>query len=198
MRKYAWLACAVSLLLALPAGANLLNNPSFETGDFTGWSTFGQGWRISSWPGDQYHGTYGAVDDVLPGHVDEWRGLFQNIAATPGVQYTLSGYIRAVGVSRTASWLEIQFLDSGNNVLAQHQSTWVTADQPFTYTSVSGTAPANTVALSARAIVNMPAPVSSSEFHIFDQMQVVPEPSTVGLALAGIGALFYRVRRARR
>jgi hypothetical protein len=163
-----------------------LINSGFEMGNFTGWSLFGQGWRISG-GADAYAGSYGVVNDVQGSDVDEWRGIFQEIPITPNDEYVFSVYIRAVNVESSASWLEVRWLDTSGGIIQQLQSPSVTADQPFTLAQITATAPANAATASVRGIVRMISPPSeNTDFHIFDNFAVVPEPATVGLLLLGI------------
>lgn len=148
----------------------VLNNWGFETGNFSGWSTFGQGWRTST-GADAFTFTYGAVNDVLTTDVDEWRGVFQNIPVREGLTYAAGVYIRAVGVESSESWLELQWLDGSGGVISQQSTPAITADQPFLLSSLHNLiAPAGAVTASVRGIVHMiSAPVDGPDFHIFDE-----------------------------
>lgn len=197
------------VVLALAAGlsagshAAVLVNPGFETGDFTGWQQFGQGWRVSDFPGDAHEGTYGAVNDVLNGHVDEWRGIYQNLPAHAGQVFFGGVWIRAIGLLDSVSWFELQFHDINGNVIAQYQSAHVAADQPFTFMGITNTvAPVGTTTVSVRGIVHMlSAPTPGPSFHIFDQFefgaQSVPEPATL-ILFGGAGAMLRTLRRRAR
>jgi len=50
---------AAAFSLAHPASANLIANPGFETGDFTGWTATGSFAEVS--PFNPHSGSYGAV-----------------------------------------------------------------------------------------------------------------------------------------
>ncbi len=106
-RRWMLLMAAAGCLWARPGYTATLANPGFETGDFSGWSTFGQGWRIGT-GADAQAGTYGAVNDMLAGDVDEFRGVFQNLAVVGGSSYSAGVWLRAVTMDTTESWLEIQ------------------------------------------------------------------------------------------
>ncbi len=196
------LVWALAAGLSMRSHAAVLVNPGFETGDFTGWQQFGQGWRVSDFPGDAQAGAYGAVNDVLNDHVDEWRGIYQNLPAQAGQVFFGGVWIRAIGLQDSVSWFELQFLDINNQVIAQYQSAHVAADQPFTFMGITNTvAPAGTTIVSVRGIVHMPsAPTPGPSFHIFDQFEFgshsVPEPATLFL-FGGSGALAWALRRRR-
>ncbi len=165
------IALALLLLSSNASGQNMLTNPGFETGDLTGWSTFGTGWRTST-GADAHSGTYGVVNDVLTTDSTGFRGIYQNFPASAGKLYSASVYIRTVNLDNSQSWLEVQFLDGSNSVLLQLQQpgAHVTTDQAFTlYQLLDMTAPAGTATISIRGIVQETSmPVIGTNFHIFD------------------------------
>ena len=205
MKKFSWLALGAALAFATAASAQSVTNPGFESGDLSGWSTFGLGWRIGT--GDDAHdGTYGFVCDILDTHVgEEWRGVYQSVSVTGGETYDAGVWIRSVSVSSSASWFELQWLDSGGSPISQLQSSSVTADQAFTYMGLTGAvAPLNAVSASIRGIVHMESlPASGdSDFHIFDDFSIVPqsaipEPGTLFLIATGAIGLVARRRKQR-
>ena len=177
---------------ALVASADLIN-PGMEVGNLSAWSIFGQGWRISG-GGDANSGSYGAVNDVQTTDGDNWRGLFQSVLVTAGQTYTAGVFIRAVNVENSVSWFELQWLDNDNNVISQLQSTSVTSDQPFTFMGVTDVvAPGNSVSASMRGIVFMPSPpTGDTDFHIFDDFSIVPEPGTLVMMVIGMAGIVMR------
>jgi len=193
------IAAATWLLFSPVAFSDLIINPGFESGDFSDWGTFGQNWRIGS-GGDANSGTFGAVNDVTPADGDEWRGIFQNVAVVEGQTYTAGVFIRAVNVESSSSWFELQWLDTESAVISQLQSSHVTSDQAFTFMSVNDVvAPIGAVTASLRAIVHMSsAPAEGTDFHIFDDFSIVPEPGSLALiALGFMGILINRRRLPR-
>jgi hypothetical protein len=173
----------------LAVEANLLSNSGFETGDFTGWSQFGQGWRTGT-GGDAYSGTYGAVSDVLTNDTDEWRGLYQNVEVSAGLSYDASFWQRAINLESSESWLELQWLDNTGSIISQTQTVAVTTDQVYTFAGLDAqVAPGGAVTASVRGIVHMvSAPSSDPDFHTFDDFsfaETIPEPGA--LALVGLG-----------
>ncbi len=78
----------------------------------------------------------------------------------------------------------------------------MTADQPFTYLSLTNmVAPVNAATVSVRAIVQMHDASGAPDFSIFDSFDfnggpVVPEPGTLTL-LGGAGAVLAWLRRRR-
>lgn len=186
---------ALGLSMVGASHADLIN-PGFEDGDFTGWTLFGEGWRVSS-GGDAYEGNWGAVNDVLPTDNDEWRGMFQNVSVTEGLTYTAGVYIRAVNLETSSSWFELQWLDASDGIIGQLQSATVSSDQDFTFMGVTDVvAPSGAVAASIRGIVQRPSAPSDGDFHIFDSFSIIPEPGTMGLLIfSGLGLALLRRRR---
>ncbi len=186
MNARAALALGAAAFMFACAGRADLINPGFETGDFTGWSAFGQGWRTAGGT-DANSGLFGMVNDVQGADTDSFRGIFQEAPVVAGEGYDFGVHIRAVNVESSESWLEVQWLNSVGGVISQIQSTHVTADQPFTPMSISSAvAPVNAVTASVRGIVFMSAaPAVNTDFHIFDDFTVVPEPGPAGLLILG-------------
>jgi len=95
----AFVAALLVLCAPMAFGQNLLTNGSFETGDFTGWTTTGnfEFSQVVSGPfyvysGAQhgsFYGTFGPVSDL--------GGITQSFADTAGQHYTFSFWLAAVG-----------------------------------------------------------------------------------------------------
>ncbi len=190
------IACLlVPVLAAGPAlRAATLANPGFETGDLSGWSTFGDGWRIGT-VGDANSGTYGAVNDIQDD--SGFKGIFQEVDVTPGTFYNAGVFLRAVAMEDNAveSWLEVQWLDSGSGVIRQDQSTPRVIGEQLTYQRQTLTmmeAPAGAVQASVRGIIEITSLQSSPDidFVTFDDFEFgrnVPEPTT--MAMLGMAAI---------
>jgi VPDSG-CTERM motif len=80
------LTAVAALSVAYPASANLITNPGFETGDFTGWTVSG------------FAGVTGTINGVVP-HSGSFQGNFvnatasQNLTTTPGASYTINFFL---------------------------------------------------------------------------------------------------------
>jgi hypothetical protein len=88
------LAAVAALSVAYPAKANLITNPGFETGDFTGWTIVNHGFITS---------VVGTFNGVSP-HSGNFQGAFsglggspsaigQSVAATSGASYTIDFWL---------------------------------------------------------------------------------------------------------
>ena len=93
-------ALAFCLCLAAPAFAqNLIANGSFETGDFSGWTTGGN-FEASSVTFGGFYDYSGAQDGTwyaVLGPVGSDGTLSQTLATTPGSVYTVSFWLAGVG-----------------------------------------------------------------------------------------------------
>jgi len=142
--------------------------------------------------------------------------LYQNVPGSAGIDYTLtgwagagSGYSGFTAGSGTQSKLSLLFLGSTSNVLGsvsldlqanglgQGAPTAPATDFGYHPFTVSGISPVGTVSVqSSLAIINAyPGPQGGDAAFVGDLFSLVPEPSTITLALLGAGALIFRRRK---
>jgi hypothetical protein len=142
--------------------------------------------------------------------------IYQDNPATPGQTYTLTGWAGAeanyIGLTDATvrSEFHLQFLNSASAVIGdstlnlvvngQHVLGAPNGGNPFGYFNytLSGTAPAGTVAVRALAeVVNAYAnPLGGGQAFVVDAFTLVPEPSVVSLAVLGLaGLLGFRNRK---
>jgi hypothetical protein len=140
--------------------------------------------------------------------------LYQDNPATPGLTYTLTGWAGAgagyIGLTdpTVRSEFHLQFFNAANtmigdstlNLLVNGQHVLGAANGNafgyFNYT-LSATAPAGTT--SVRALATMIGaygnPAGGDQAFVVDAFTLVPEPSTISLAVLGLGGLLAHRRR---
>ena len=189
MNKFVRISLAVAVLalctgvLAYADNNNLVNNGSFETGDFTGWTvsgdpTFTGVCTASTCPGGfapfdgNYAGYFGPVGDTAT--------ISQMIATTPGDTYSLSFYL-ANPEGGTPNYFAVTF---GNSTFSFTNFGVAFSWQQFTMTTVA----TGTETPLSFTFQNDPG------YWFLDGVQVqqagggtVPEPGT--LVMFGTGAL---------
>ena len=176
-------AAAVALTLQVaPAGAvNLVNNGSFESGDFTGWTQSGNtGFSGVECPGAGFAGAGNC--DAFFGPVGSTGGISQLVNLIVGKQYFLTFMFQPDGgviSSFSASLGGVTLLSLTNP-----------AAGPYTTYSFSVIATAATETLAFVGFRDDPG------FLKFDNVQLsVPEPPSMGLLAIGLAALFMGLRR---
>src|SRR5205814_1991684 len=85
------LAVAAAFSFAYPAKANLITNPGFETGDFTGWSVTGAATVTGTFNGIMPH--TGSFQAVLGSHNAASGEIDQSIATIAGQSYTINFWL---------------------------------------------------------------------------------------------------------
>ena len=180
--------CAVLLVSAAVASANLMTNPGFESGDLTGWEQ--SGWYVGT-GADAHSGTYGGAYAVPAGRPSgDYYVALQYIPVTAGLSYNASMWDRTVLFNPSESFLEVVFHDSSGSWIGQTDTAAVTTSVAYTQYTLNGLiAPAGAVTASVRAVVHTTGLTTDNAWHTFDDFQfdVVPEPGTLALCLVGMG-----------
>ena len=153
--------------------ANIVQNPSFETGDLTGWS--GSGWSVvTAGPPRPHWVTFPASCDPCP--------LFEDLATTAGVRYLLAfAYSSEAGADLRVLWDGTQIAD-----IPGATSGWV----QFSYSGL---------AVSRDGVTRLEFDGSFGSLSGLDDVTVdpqVPEPGSVSLVASGAVMLFLARRRA--
>jgi hypothetical protein len=209
---------AICALVSTTSKANLLTDPGAEqeisapnpnpTG-IPGWSFFG-GSAFLTTPSLAHSGT-NVVDEPGGGGGYSVPGAFQNIPASAGQTFTLSGWVYTpnllVSNSNDFAILQLSFwtgsgysnastvvgvnvgtpIGPGPTTVALPQGVW-------TFASVTATAPAGAGGVGAYAL-NINA--DANAHFMFDDMVLVPEPSTVAMALTGLLGLVAFAKKRR-
>lgn len=180
----AFLAFVVAL--SLPARASIVVNGGFETGDFTGWTQFGDTSfaSVSSDSPVPQSGVYGASF----GEFDRTGGIFQTLATTAGTKYTVD------------FWLQNESDFNGAFSPNSFAFTWggltemtLSNASPFDYKHYSFTLTALAATTDLRFQFRQ-----DPAFYDLDNVAVtaaVPEPETWALFTAGLVGLVARRRR---
>ncbi len=200
MTKRAMAGCVVLMVSAAMASANLLINPGFETGDFTGWT---QGGWYNGTGGDAHSGVYGACFAISTNNVGEnYYVAEQWVPVTGGESYDLSGWVRIAGNPTTSeSFLELRWLNASGGSEGQFGTTHVAVQQDYALSSLLGqTAPANAVTARVALVVHTTDTPTDWAWHTFDDISfaAVPEPGTLAMCLMGIGFGAIVMHRRRR
>ncbi len=152
------------LALALPPlvlAQCLLMNPSFEIAGssgavFAGWNQFGV-------VGSSSAASHGAVAARVTGPGSAWgvSGFWQGLDSSPGDTWKVMGTVRVPSakpiVGQSAAIVNIEWRDSGGNLISYESHTVATAattpDSTVAFSFVSGSAPAGTT--SARLLIGV-------------------------------------------
>jgi len=197
--------------LAGVASANLLTNGDFSTADTNGWTAF-NGTAVTDQDnsgnplpqtGRSSVGGYGDFAGKLWGsYTGEWgvSGMFQAFSASEGETWTMTGDLMMLSndaiTADAFAVLKMAFKDSlGNEIYGQdlgQVNASSTADV-WQNLSLSLAAPAGTASVEALALFFQPTAYTGAGAAYFDNVTMIPEPSSIALiGLAGGGLLFFR------
>jgi beta-glucanase (GH16 family) len=155
-------------------GQNVLANPGFETGDLSGWTTYGaNNYAISNNAAAHSGNCFYKVYQAFNGQTNT-TGIYQDYISNLGMVYSANGWAYTLSsdvlAGQNAAWMEVTFRDAGGNVLALYRSSLIT-----TNTIASGAFPVNTwinlsvtnqynptTYLFANSVTNLVAPAGTS------------------------------------
>jgi len=160
------LTAMVSFSTAATA-ANIVANPGFESGDFTGWTTNAPAYGIGvdSYPSDVHSGTYGVYFGSNPSDPNTASVMNQQLTTAIGQQYTLSFWLDEYQADDLGGYFKASM---GGNALVNLVDV---AQQDFTQYTASFIASSTTTAIEFQAL-NLPG------FFGLDDVSVTPATSS--------------------
>ncbi len=133
------LASAITAALSVNVlgATNLLTNPGFESGNLTGWTTYGNSIgnaSVQSGAGVAHGGTYYFKSYGQFIGATNYSGIFQDNLSAPGNTYTADGWAYTASSDgngihgQDTIWVEVSFRDASYNALALYRSAIVTSN----------------------------------------------------------------------
>ena len=182
--------------------SNLLNDPGFEAGGLTGWTTYGAGGNTllqgiksqNVHDGSNVFKVFGQFNGV-----QNYSGAFQDLPASPGQTLIARGWALTPLTNAIASpnvaWIEATFRDSQTNIIGLYRSNTIDSNTPpglwfnlpvtnqfdpttfgLTGTVSNLVAPANTAFARLQLLFRQQSNASGSV--LFDDLTMAPQPQS--------------------
>lgn len=177
----------VALGALVPAHAvNLVQNGSFETGDFSDWTTqaAGVGSDFTVWADGTPWGTYVSYFSADGNQLDQ---ISQNLATSAGTQYEISLWVKNYGIESDALQIEWE----GNLVL--NLSPLGTGLESWELITLNATA------ANSGSMFKIRGRDAQAAFEIDNvSVEAVPEPATLTVFALGAAAFLKRSRPSKK
>jgi hypothetical protein len=172
--RSSFIATSLGLLgFSIPAHANTIVNPGFETGNLTGWTCTG----VCEAEGYIVH----AGSSAMSGHGNSWSTLSQTIATTPGTLYDFS-FWSAEDFASGGKLLEYS-LDGANPVS-------VAGTLSFSQTAASFVAGGSSATISFLFVAANGAGIwIIDDVSVSPSVSTTPIPAALPLLATGLGVL---------
>jgi hypothetical protein len=210
-RVISMLACIAMFTLAAVRSEAQIVNGGFEAGPIgagaSSWTTFGNVFTVTN-PNPAPDGAHSGTNSLKEfGTFPGVSGAFQQFTASPGQVWDLNGYIinassdamQATLGNTNFALLKISFQNAGGEILGI-DSQHITASTPqdvWQFVDANGVAPAGTTFVQLFALFVQPSTLGGSAGYDDISATVVPEPSTVAMALTGLLGLVAFAKKRR-
>ncbi len=191
------LCCGLALLFGLgmsEANAqNLLINPGFETGDFTGWNQSSPGaFGVYSFPTPVHGGTYQAFIQSSAGSSPNYAFIYQDVAGSAGQTYTASVWARNYAAYPETMQLAMEFHDVNGYYISQ-APVQQTINTTYTQLVTSAVAPAGTAKV--RIVLLVYSTSGATGVANFDDasITVMTAPNIAYTRPTGVGVQYYSI-----
>ncbi|HVU27538.1 MAG TPA: family 16 glycosylhydrolase, partial [Verrucomicrobiae bacterium] len=126
---------AVVLFAGEIHASNILTNAGFETGDLTGWTSYGNSiGNVSVQSGGAHGGTYYLKTYGQFIGANNYSGVYQDNLSAPGNTYLADGWTYTASSDgngihgQNAIWIEVSLRDASYNALALYRSAVITSN----------------------------------------------------------------------
>lgn len=187
MKKVFWVAGLAAALSALPlTGANLVDNPGFETGDLSGWTTTPDGqWWINAWDATGPHsGTYYAGTGCRS------FGCFlsQTLPTTSGSFYDFDFWYDSGPGTGTELQLKVYWDGTQIDNIVGNTGGY----QHYNYFGLAATGTSAQISFEG-----LQDPSYNGVDDVSVEQSAIPEPASVGLFSLGVAAFVWKRRSHR-
>lgn len=166
--------CCTLIAMVCAANGQALKNAGFESGDLTGWNSFGEGWSVNSKTASE--GTNSAMNAILKDVEPGLRGCGQKVKIIPGQKITVSIDVSAIAVKltpRSEARMLLIFLDAEGKMLKEHKAKAETMKMAYETLSISdAVAPEGAVEAYIVLVVEVIKKAEDGDWWRFDNLKL--------------------------